>query len=142
MKIWFGQIYIEPGVSFPFSYRFQHRLSEEVTALVLPSAKFIDTYGSDFELMFRISAKRGIEDNEIKGPTVFRKSHDVEYTVFLPFDAIMCKSQVPQSALRLLLMGIRVVLQALEIDTAGIAARQEALIEHICSDPEMFEEPS
>src|SRR5438128_660345 len=105
MKVHFGQIYIEPGVEFPFSHLFQRYLAKEVTALVVPSGKFIEKYGSDFELMFRISAKNGIQDNEIRGPTVFRKAKDVEYTVFLPFDIISGTHDVPHSALRFLLKG-------------------------------------
>jgi len=139
MKVHFGQIYIEPGVSFPFSHLFQRRLSEEVTALVESSPSFVRNYGNDFELMFRVSAKKAIKDNEIKGPTVFKNTKDVEYTVFLPFDVISRSSEVPQSALRYLLKGACSVFESLDIDTAKLLKRQESLIEEICSDPTMFE---
>ena len=103
MKIYFGQIYIQAGVSFPFSFDFQRRLSEEVTPLLQPSSKFCKKYGDDFSLMFRISAKSDLEDNEIRGPTVFRKTRDVEYSIFLPFDVIVRHTDAPRSALRFLL---------------------------------------
>src|SRR5438132_14279232 len=98
MKVWFGQIYIGPGVSFPFSHHFQRRLSHEVTALVEPSEKFIKKFGREFELMFRISAKQKLKRNEIRGPTVFNKTRDVEYTIFLPFAVIIRHVDAPKLA--------------------------------------------
>lgn len=142
MKVWFGQMYIEPGVRFPFSHHFQRRLSQQVTALVAPSAKFIKEYGQDFELMFNVSAKGGLENNEIRGPTVFKKTKDVEYTVFLPFTVIMRHMDAPKRALRYLLQGVCDVLDQLEIDRTKLVEKQERLIDSICADPMMLEEPS
>ena len=85
MKVNFCQTYIEPEVDFPFSHHFQHRISAEVTALVEPSAKFIKKYGRDFELTFNVSAKTALQDNEIRGPTVYRKTKNVEVHDFLAF---------------------------------------------------------
>ena len=142
MKVWFGQIYIEPGVSFPFSHHFQRRLSQEVTALVKPSANFLKNYGEDFELMFRISAKKALHDNEIRGPTVFRKTKDVEYTLFLPFTVIMRHADAPKVALTFLLKGVCDVFDLLEIDKTKLIEKQASLIDGICSDPTMLAEPS
>lgn len=58
MKIYFGQLYIQAGISFPFSSSFQRFLSEEVSKLVEMSPKFEQSYGIEYELMFRISAKK------------------------------------------------------------------------------------
>src|SRR5580704_1479285 len=99
MKVYFSQIYIKPGVSFPFSHHFQVHLSNVITDLVVPSPSFVEKYGDDFDIVFRISAKREIRDNEIKGPTVFNKEKDIEYTVFLPFDVIHRAPDVNRSAL-------------------------------------------
>lgn len=140
MQVHFGQIYIEPDVYFPFSHHFQHRISEAVTDAVEPSAKFLKKYGGDFDLTFNVSAKKALRDNEIRGPTVFRKTKDVEYTVFLPFRVIKRHPDVPQTALRFLLKGACAVLESLDIDTAKIVEQQESLIEDICSNPIMFEE--
>src|SRR6266849_1867699 len=131
MKVNFGQVYIRPGVSFPFSWRFQVYLARKVTALVKPSAKFIGRYGSDFELMFNVSAKKRIRDNEIRGPGVYKKTKDVEYSIFLPYDVIARSRDVPKSALKFLFKGVYSVLESLEIDTARIEKKQESLIEHI-----------
>ena len=142
MKVWFGQIYIEPGVSFPFNHHFQRYLSKEITDLVEPSTKFIKKYGSDFKLGFNVSAKNAIQDIEINGPTVFRKSKDVEYTIFLPFDVITHNAEVPKCALKFLMRGVCSVFESLDIDVAKILEKQDSLIEHICSDPTMFESGS
>src|SRR5262245_29585433 len=141
MLVHFGQIYIGQG-SFPFSHHFQHRISEAVTALVEPSAKFIQKYGKDFDLIFNVSAKQGFQDNEVRGPSVFRKTKDVEYTVFLPFDVIIRHADAPRHALRFLLRGVCAVFDRLEIDKARLLDQQESLIEGICSDPTMLAEPS
>lgn len=142
MKVWFGQIYIESGVSFPFSHLFQRRLSQEITALVEPSTKFIKEYGEDFEVMFRISAKEALQHNEIRGPTVFKKTKDVEYTVFLPFTVIMRHIDAPKHALSYLLKGVSDVFDLLEIDKAKFIDKQQVIIDGICSDSTMLEEPS
>jgi hypothetical protein len=42
MTIYFGQIYIQVGISFPFSHLFQKSLGESVTKFVKPSSKFIN----------------------------------------------------------------------------------------------------
>jgi len=138
----FGQIYVQPGVSFPFSAGFQRRLSREVTELVEPSPKFIKKYGSDFTLIFRISAKQGLEDNEIYGPAVFRKDKDVEYSVFLPFDVIATHSDAPRYALRFLLKGVCKVFESLEIKTDKLLDKQDTLIEGICLDQSMVRDKS
>ena len=86
MSIYVSQIYPEAGVSYPFNHRFQKYLSDLVSAKVGTSKKFADLYGPEYDLIFRMSAKEGLAKPEIKGPTVFKRDKDVEYTVFLPFD--------------------------------------------------------
>jgi hypothetical protein len=115
-------------------------MSDEITAVVAPSAQFLEKYGSDFKLIFNVSAKNTIDDNEIRGPTVFKKTKDVEYTVFLPFDTISHSSEVYQCALTFLLKGVCSVLESLGIDTARIVGQQELMIRDICLDPTMFKE--
>lgn len=142
MKVWFMQVYTEPGVNFPFSHHFQGRMSREVTALVKPSGKFSEKYGEDFELMFRISAKESLQENLVTGPDVFRKTKDVEYLVFLPFGVIMRHADAPKVALQYLLKGVCDVFDRLEIDTTKLLEKRESLIAGICADPTMLEEPS
>jgi hypothetical protein len=142
MQVSFTQVYIEGGVNFPFSHLFQRRLSEALTALVEPSAMFLKKYGEDFELIFYMSAKRGLFENEIRGPTVFKKAKDVEYKVFLPFDLIMRYDDAPRHAVMFLLKGVCEVLERLEIDKTRLIGQQESIIEGICSDPTMLAEPN
>ena len=138
MRVHFGQIYIQPNVTFPFSNRLQRRLAERVSGLVAASATFTSKYGPDWDLMFRISAKTDIGENEIRGPTVFTKEKDVEYTIFLPFDIIANTDCVPQLALQFLLEGCCHVLRGIDIDPAALEEAMEPMIESICSDPQMF----
>jgi len=142
MKVWFGQVYIELGVAFPFSHLFQRRLSSEVTALVEPSGKFLKEFGEDWDFMFNVSAKRGLQDNEIRGPSLFKKGKKVEYTIFLPFDVITRYPDAPRHFLRFLLQGVYDVFDELEIDKSKLVERQKAIVEGICADPTMLEEPS
>ena len=140
MKVHFGQIYIEAGVNFPFNYLFQRHLSNEISALVTPSPMYLKKYGSEFELMFRISAKKSIQENEIRGPAIFRKAKDIEYTIFLPYDVIMCSPEVLKSALQYLFQGVVSVFNLIGIDTSKILEKQASLIEQICSDKTMVKE--
>src|SRR5204862_71635 len=133
-------IYIEVGVNFPFNYLFQRFLGKEITALVEPSTKFIKKYGSDYELIFRISAKKSLVDNEIRGPSVYRKDKHVEYTVFLPYSVITLQDDINRSALRFLFKGVCAVFEKLEIDPSQVVEKQDTLIEHICSDPSMTQQ--
>lgn len=141
MRVHFSQGYIEPA-AFPFSHLFQHRLSREVTALVEPSAEFQKRHGADFDLVFNVSAKQKIRDNEIRGPAVYKKDKNVEFTVFLPFDVIMRQSHAPRVALEFLLKGVGDALDKLEIDKSRLLETQGLVIAGICADPTMLEEPS
>ena len=140
MRVQVGQIYIQPGVEFPFSHHFQAFLATVITKLVRPSAKFIEQYANDYELMFNISAKKRIHKTQVKGPTVFKRAKDVEYSVFLPFDVIMRTPDVLNSALRFLMKGIYNVLESLEIDTTALREQEDFLIQRILSEPTMLEE--
>lgn len=141
MNVHFRQTYCVPDVYFPFSHLFQHRISEEVEALVEPSVKFVKKYGEDFDLIFNVSAKPGLSENEIRGPAVYRKTKDVEFTIFLPYDVIMRHADAPRHALRFLLKDVGEVFDKLEIEKTRFVEQQESIIEGICSDPTMLAAP-
>ena len=105
MQIYFGQIYVEPEVAFPFSTQFQQLLGTEITSLVQPSTGFVEKYGIDWDVMIRISAKTKIENNEVLGPWVCKRDQDVECTVFLPYDVIDRAKSGHEIALQFLLDG-------------------------------------
>jgi hypothetical protein len=140
MKIYFGQIYIQVGISFPFSHLFQKFLGAEISELIKPSQKFIKLHSEDYSLGIRLSAKKELAINEIKGPTVYKKDKDIEFTIFLPYTPIMKEAEPNKSALEHLFHGIYEVLGKYEIDTSRLKAEQEKIIDKIISSPEMFED--
>ena len=85
MKIFVGQIYISAGIEFPFSLRFQKWLGDTLSERIEVSGEFSKKFGVDFKLGFRLSAKEEIGEPEIRGPTVFKRDKDVEFSIFLPF---------------------------------------------------------
>ncbi len=84
MNIYVSQIYTEPGTSFPFSHLFQKWLSGELSRLAAPLEQWSKKYDEEFSLMLRLNAKKKISSVELRGPTVFKKSKDVEMTIFIP----------------------------------------------------------
>jgi hypothetical protein len=138
VNIYFGQIYIEPGISFPFSHHFQKLLSEEVSRLVPMSEGFKDRYGAEWDVMLRISAKSRLSETEIKGPTVFKKDRSVEYTIFLPFDVICAQESWCLLALISLLDGACSVLDLLSLSSAELKDRKMSIIETFLSDDLIF----
>ena len=141
MKVYVTQVYVEPGVNFPFSHIMQGWLADELTSLADPRDEFERKYGSDFNLGVYISAYPKTVENVIKGPTVFKKKRDVEYTVFLPYDAIIEAANGCRVALEFLMDGIRNVFEQTGIDPRKLDLRRSGVIEHICSDAKMLKKP-
>lgn len=141
MKIAVRQIYVEVGVSFPFSHRMQVWLSGQLSDVVALTPEFTKAYGDDFYVVVNISARRGLNETEIKGPTVFRKTKDVEYTLFLPYDVIARCSDGCRVAANLILSGVQAILIALKLNPAGLEARRDAIRDHLCTDPAMLKSP-
>ncbi len=138
MNVSIGQIYVKPGISFPFSHLMQQWVSEELSSLSGPGTAFKQKYGAAFSLMLRISADTNIIENVIKGPTVFKRTKDVEYTIFLPFDVIKAAPDGCATAMRYILAGVREVFSLIGISTAALEASEQSIIHRVCSDPEML----
>ena len=132
------QFYIQVGITFPFNYRFQIFLSDEITRLIKPSPKFIQLFREDYTLAFRISAKKELAINEVLGPIVFKRDKDVEYSIFLPYTPIMQQINPNESALEHLFDGVYGVLENYEIDISLIKKRQKKIIDKILNSLEMF----
>ena len=113
-----------------------------ISSAVKPSARFVKTYASDFELIFYVGAKSKVSENEITGPRVFRKAKHVEYSVFLPFKVIARQPNAPEAALEYLFKAVCEVLESLEIDPSRVVAGKDDLIDEICSDRTMFDDES
>jgi hypothetical protein len=141
MMVSIGQAYIKPGVNFPFSHLMQNWVSEELSSVAEDCVEFQKKYGSEFELIVRISADTQIADNVLKGPTVFRKSKDVEYSVFLPFDTIVKAPEGCRVAMGFLMAGICSVFQKVGIDPTKLDERKAIIIDRVCSDPTMLKQP-
>jgi hypothetical protein len=137
-----SQIYAQVGVSFPFSWHFQRLLTDKLTEVLRPSPKFSHRYGDDFTIIFRISAKAEIADIEIRGPTVYKKAKDVEYSIFLPYKIISQeggKEARYNRALEYLFMGMVKVLQSLEINTTALENAIPLLVKEVFVNPLMLE---
>lgn len=88
MNIFFGQIYLAPDAVFPFSFKFNNWLAEEVAKHVVDSDGFRGAYPGIMRLGFRISARKSLNSIDLRGPTIFRRAKDVEFTIFLPHNRI------------------------------------------------------
>lgn len=141
MKVYITQIYIKPGVNFPFSHLMQRRLSSEISSITDESVEFRSRYGPGYSIGVNVSADTGITENRVKGPQVFKKSKDVEYTVFLPYDVIMAASDGLMAALGFLMAGVRVALTKAGIDTGRFDDRNTAIMDSIYSDATMLSRP-
>lgn len=140
MIIFVSQVYIGKG-DYEFSHIFQKYTSSELTRLSKISPKFISTYDEDFKLIFRMSAKTALKENEVRGPTIFKKDKDVEYTIFLPFDNdTPMTNEKRKFGLQHLFLGIIEVLRKYDIDTSQIENEQTRIIETVLSDPTMNSE--
>jgi hypothetical protein len=138
MNVYFSQIYIEVGISFPFSSDFQRWISRSVTDRIGTSPKFSTKYGEDWSIIFNVSAKQGIEQIEISGPARFPKDRNVEFTLFLPYGVIMAEEVPLRAALERLISGTRAVLDRLEIESEALQREEGVLIAKVLSDPQMF----
>ncbi|MCW1926492.1 hypothetical protein OKA05_28330 [Luteolibacter arcticus] len=139
MNVYFGQIYIEPGVEFPWSLRFQRQISDEISPLISASESFIGKFGGDWSMMFRISAKQEIDCVEVRGPTVFKKSRSIEFSLFLPFDIIPRGDEFARPALNFLFDGIQEGFAEVGIEAAKLEAQREQLIDQLCRGPGMID---
>lgn len=142
MNIFVGQIYIRPGISFPFSIRFQRWLGDALSARVEISEQFCKAYGADFGLGLRISAKEEIDQPEIKGPTKFNRDKTVEFTIFLPHEGR--NYHEPKNSLVLLqrfLQAVGRVLEQLGLDASKILADFNVLETEFLNAPEFLDTP-
>lgn len=140
MKIFIGQIYIKAGLAFPFSLRFQRWLGDCLSERVDVSEQFATEFGDGFGLGLRISAKENIDQPEIKGPTVFKRDKNVEFTIFLPYRpsnyhdlavASLLLEQVLQSAL--------LIFQRLGLNTANVVGDMPHLRTEFLSTPGLLD---
>ena len=139
MHIAVSQVYVSPDASFSFSWRFQVCIAKRLTQLIKCSDLFATRYSRRYTLGFYFSAKRGLRDNEIHGPSVSKRYKCVEYTIFVPFDLAQ-ESQCPnETALAYFIDGVVSVLDSLEIVTDELRSIRGSLVKELCGDKEMFD---
>ncbi len=140
MKVYVLQCYI--GWSFSFSHLFQHYVHHALTSCVTASRAFAKKYGDDFELIFNFSAKPDLADSEIRGPAIYRKDRQVEYTIFVPYKnkAYARTLAGHRDALESLFQAIVRVLQKYDIDATVIENQSVSWIQHVLASPEMIAE--
>jgi hypothetical protein len=93
-------------------------LSGQVSDAVASTTEFAKAFGTDCELVVNVSARRNRDETEITGPTVFRKTKDVEYTLFLPYDVVARSSDGCRVAVNFILDGVEAVLVASKLNPA------------------------
>lgn len=119
----------------------QRWMAEQLSALSSEFSQAQTKYGSDFELMVRLGADTEMTQNAIKGPSVFRKTKDIEYFLDLPFDVIARSSEGRRMAAEFLLDGIRTIFEKAGIEVASLDEKRASIIDHLCSDPTMLDGP-
>lgn len=139
MNIYLGQFYIEAGASFPFSLFFQKWFGKNLTEFSNGWGINIEKYPEDFDLIFRISSKTKINEIEIKGPSIFKKDKNVEFTIFIPYRKIeqgdidgikvVCRS---------LIHAIELVFLEIGISPSILRSRSQEMIDAIVNNPDMF----
>jgi hypothetical protein len=139
MKVTVCQVYVKPGVTLPFSHHMQRRLAGELSTMLLPSSAFTTKYGADFSLVLNISAEAATSETRIAGPAVYRRTRDVEYTLFLPFDAICAAKDRCRFAMACILSAVAVVVSRVGIDGTLLAKRTPEVVARISEDPTMID---
>jgi hypothetical protein len=132
------QIYIEPGVSFPFTHVFQAFVGSLLTTHTGPQEAFELKFGGGYDLIFNLSAKHSLRTPEIMGPTVFKRWKTVEYTIFLPGtqDGGHTREALRKALLELF-SSISHVLQSLGMSCERISTQAESLADDILRDRTM-----
>ena len=127
-------------MDLPFTHVMQRWLGEELTRVASQDAKFQEVYGPEFALGVRINADTGTTESEIKGPTVFKRDRDVEYTVVLPFDVIDKAPDRRRMAAECIVTGVSAVFAELEVGLAGLSEKRESLVERLVNDADFWSE--
>jgi hypothetical protein len=159
---------VEQGAEFPFNVLFQRYLFEQLTSLLMPSSWFSTEYGEEWKLIFNVSARWSLDEDdtergvklsesarvklaryrsftpeplrvEIRGPTVFRKDKDVEYSIFLPFRRIIESVAPAATTLNYIFTGVYEILERMQFDASRLRAEQNRIVSHICSESKMID---
>jgi hypothetical protein len=143
LKIFTRQIYTEPGIDYPLSHVFQQRIGEILSGLVHPSEEFRRTYGSDFRIIFKLSAKRDISFPEIIDPKVYKKTKDVEYSIFIPHDGSdVNKLDDYTKPIHNFLLDVSSALERLKLNADEVKNNIDSIVKEITLDPAILKKRS
>lgn len=139
MNVYVSQFYIEAGANYPFSHRFQHFVSKAIADRIASPESFVQKYGENFDLIFNMSARSDIRETLIKGPAVFQRGKDVEYSIFLPYDSDNHDPSALKQVVVRLLSAIVNVLTDLGFDASAVLRDSSELADQIVENPAMID---
>lgn len=138
MKVAISQFYVQQGAEFPFSYKFQRFLSQMLSSKINTAPTPDPATERYSTLIVRLSAKHGLLSNEILGPALYEKDKEIEFSLFLPYNAISKNPHPAREAIRCIVEGINLIYSKLGLDHARASIDVDVLMNSICSDRNMF----
>ena len=138
MKIDFTQCFIEPGVTFPFSIRFRDAISDGMSEILKTAdVGHFRPKWKGYDLTICISAKSKIRMAEVAGPGVYRRDRELEYTVFLPYEALPTFAD----AVGCLVDTVCGIIGSLGIDIGDIGRWRNEFVALASTDPAYSDDP-
>ena len=138
MNIYVSQVYPAAGVMFPFSHVFQKYMSQRLSSMASISPVLSGKYGEAVNVVFNMSAKRDISEPQVVGPAFFRRTGDLEYTIFLPCGPLPHSKESLRRAVEALIQSIVSVFDAFSIDSSDITSHSNEMIRAVMANPDMF----
>ncbi len=114
---------LSPGLENKFADSVGSSLREILTNNFLSWSNFFKKF-PEYSLCFYIVTKKGVEEVEIKGPGIFKKNTEVEYSIFLPEKADNVISYIDA-----IFEGLSKILKNYEIEKNKIDEMKKQLLE-------------
>ncbi|WP_105634586.1 hypothetical protein, partial [Cronobacter dublinensis] len=139
MRIKFNQIYAEVGVNYSITNAVLNPLEEMLNSLDKKIQHYEKLFsGSDYTVVFIISATAKNEELTVKGPTTLSKKKKVEFVIFVPYKKIESFIDEITYILDHVCNGICEVLEKYKTDTEEVRDIFEQMKLSISKDPEKY----
>ncbi|ELY3838985.1 hypothetical protein SMX93_004351 [Cronobacter turicensis] len=139
MRIKFNQIYAEVGVNYNITNAVLNPLEEMLNSLDKKIQHYEKLFsGSDYTVVFIISATAKNEELVVKGPTTLSKKKKVEFVIFLPYKKIESFIDEITYILGHVCNGICEVLAKYKADTEEVKEIFEEMKALILKEPERY----
>ncbi|WP_249744642.1 hypothetical protein [Burkholderia pyrrocinia] len=139
MKISFGQIYPEVGVSFDFTNTVLAELNEGINSLEGSFAHYVKLFsGDDFSVVFIISATKKSDILSVKGPTTLAKKKRVEFVLHIPYKQFESFLDQMDYALNFIECGVKSTFDRYNSDSSGVAEMVSRTKDAIRADPDKY----